>query len=120
MAEQLEQKAAPEGGKEVKGYPWESLEDPKEGSEYSCFECKLLARDVVEMICPEHDGEEVTAEVQFCEGCLVRLLASNGNKCPISQHANPKYFAMRRPRMKISNFAAVCSKSVAMSKQNKG
>ncbi len=62
-----------------KGHSWDALKDPEEGKEYACNECGLLARDAVEMICPSHDdSEELSEELQYCENCLIQLLATNG------------------------------------------
>ncbi len=118
MAEQPEERK--EEKEEKRGYPWDWLEDPKEGRQFECAECHLLARDICEMTCSEHDDDEVLMEIQYCQSCLVSLLASNGNLCPISKHRNPKYDKVRKARITIANLHSRCPRAVALANSKKG
>ncbi len=120
MAEQPAEEEAKEDVPKPAGHPWESLEDPKEARQFECSNCKLLARDACEMTCDIHDEDDSNNDVTFCEACIVSLLASNGNKCPISNHPNPKYDKLRRARKTIGNLGARCPSSVALAKKQAG
>ncbi len=83
------------------GFYWELLLDLKKGRRYECGICGLVARQVVELICPEHsndsdsdsDDEEASSKRMkvYCLTCLESYLKSHNNLCPIGNHKNAKY-----------------------------
>ncbi len=100
------------------GYPRDLLVNPKEGEEYECKKCHHLPRNVVEIACDVHetadsDEEENAAKMKiYCKTCLDKVLASNGNKCPITGHVNPIAQKNGYLRSAIRNYEVKCPQSI--------
>ncbi|ETO08795.1 hypothetical protein RFI_28592, partial [Reticulomyxa filosa] len=72
-----------------------SLTKEKDWSGWTCYLCKEIAKDAVELICEEHENNNNNDDddnvIIIGEICLQEYLKKNNNKCPIGQHENCKY-----------------------------
>ncbi len=102
------------------GYPKELFVDSSVGEEYSCAVCGKVPRDPVEMTCDGHSRDDSSSEdektsqkeVMFCEHCLLHLLQSNGNKCPISHHPSPEFQKIIHLRKALGKKEVKCPHSL--------
>eukprot|EP01084_Bolivina_argentea_P043534 80212_1 len=77
--------------------------------EYVCHDCDNICKDAVELSCDvEHDYDSIQL---YCENCLISIIAANNEQCPINNHSNPTYSALRRMRAKINNAKGFCPNS---------
>ncbi len=83
----------------VSGFYWELLRKRETGKPYTCGLCGLLARNAVDLTCPEHSNEEDDDDSDdennpsfnvYCETCLKHYIESNEGNCPL-KHPNPKW-----------------------------
>ncbi len=101
---------------EVRGHSFDILEDPELAKQlYSCGSCEFLARDAVELTCPEHE-EDMTMGI-YCEQCILSYLREHNNCCPLKNHPNPTYEPSRMMRRKILSLKVFCPNSQAAIRQ---
>jgi hypothetical protein len=76
---------------------------------FICAICKNVCRDCVELSCEiEHTDEEFEV---YCVDCILTLLSSNGNTCPINGHPNPSYAVSRSSRARVLRSKVYCPNS---------
>ncbi len=96
---------------------------------YGCGLCGLVAKDVVELICPQHANEEEdddddsgddegTTQLQvYCQKCLEDYLAENGNLCPISKHEAPKWQKSSAVNKSVGKLKIRCPRTLKKKKR---
>ncbi len=96
---------------------------------YGCSLCGLVAKDVVELICPQHanddedddddsgDDEGTTQLQVYCQKCLEDYLAENRNLCPISKHEAPKWQKINSVNRSVGKLRIRCPRTLQQKKR---
>ncbi len=100
-----------------RGYDPKLFIDPSAIEKLLCFLCKWVAREAVDLSCPEHeeDEEEDDSYIVFCKGCLERFIESS-QTCPIGKHENPTFERSGYARKRVMNAKVRCSRAVEQTK----
>eukprot|EP01084_Bolivina_argentea_P020490 38104_1 len=94
---------------EGKGWKIDLFVNDNVKNEYVCYYCENICKDAVELSCDiDHDDDNIQL---YCQSCLISVISSNGNRCPIDNHQNPKYSSTRRIRAKINKAKVLCPNS---------
>ncbi len=108
------------------GYPRQLLVDPSQGKEYLCNLCGDIPKEACELICAEHsfedsssDDDEKTSEkeklVFFCKECIEGYVKSTGDKCPLTNHAMPKWQGNSLATKIIGRLQIICPNAMGHS-----
>eukprot|EP01083_Nonionella_stella_P196581 723192_1 len=87
---------------EGRGWKIDLFVDENVKQEYVCHYCQNICCEAVELSCVDNDIEHDDEDLHlYCKRCLISVISSNNNLCPINNHKNPKYSSIRRLRSKI-------------------
>ncbi len=96
------------------GHNYSLLEDPSSAQKYKCGLCEQLARDAVEISCPDHEVNDSTTEAFstiYCQNCLEKYLLENDGNCPINQHEDATFHPSKFIRREIMQVIVKCPRT---------